>query len=122
MNDTGENNARVFAVHSIGDIFVVTLQGDAQQFRHSDIQLQANAVTTELRTSDARGLLFDFGDHELSSSVMIGAAVRIGRQFRGAVVFCGQSPSVNAVYESMNLTKLWPFFQTREAALASFDT
>jgi hypothetical protein len=75
-----------------------------------------------LRTIDASALVFDFGNQEVTSSVMIGVAVRVGRQFRGAVAFCGQSHSVRSVYEGMNLNKLWPYFESRDLTVASFDS
>lgn len=113
---------RVFLTEFVDGVLVVMPQGDALEFRHNDIHFAVNSVSGRLLSSEPRGLVIDFGTHQIVSSIMIGATVRIARQYRsqrGTVAFCGSSPTIRDVYQSMNLTKLWTFFGSRAEAMES---
>ena len=113
---------QVFRTELVDGVLIVMPQGDSLEFRHNDIHFAVNSVSGRLRSSEHRGLVIDFGDREIVSSIMIGATVRIARQYRsqrGAVAFCGTSASIREVYQGMNLTKLWTYFDSRAEAVAS---
>ena len=114
----------VFSVEEIDDVLVITPQGTSQNFRYNDIHRESNALIDRLRREKARHLVFDFGSVEILCSIMINAVIRVARQHdiqKGTSAFCAASPSMRDVIHNMNLTRLWPYFDTREDAVESFD-
>lgn len=115
------HQSKVFGVEITDDVLVVSPKGDSQGFRRNDIHHETNSVIAHLQGDRSRCVLIDFGDVSIASSVMINATVRIIRQQRkGRVAFCGSSPDMRYMFESMNLTNLWPYFDSRAEALSSF--
>lgn len=114
----------VFAVEAIGDVLVITPQGTSQSFRYNDIHRESNSLIDRLRREKAQHLVFDFSGVEILCSIMINAIIRIARQHdiqKGTSAFCSASPSMRDVIQNMNLTRLWPYFETRDEAVQSFD-
>ncbi len=114
----------VFAVQSVENVFVVSPQGDSGGFRYNDIHRETNTITDRLQRDQVTNLLIDFSDVEIVGSVMISAIIKIARQHasrKGAAAFCAASSTMRDVLQNMNLTRLWPCFETREEALKSFE-
>jgi anti-anti-sigma factor len=114
----------VFAVQSVDNVLVVSPQGDSLGFRYNDIHRETNSITDRLQRDRITNLLIDFSDVEIVGSVMISSIIKIARQHgtrKGAAAFCGASPTMREVLENMNLTRLWPCFDSREEALRSFE-
>jgi len=112
----------VFAVQAVDDVFVVSPQGDSGGFRYNDIHRETNTITDRLQRDRVTNLVIDFSDVEIVGSVMISAIIKIARQHgnrKGRSAFCGASPTMRDVLQAMNLTKLWPCFDSREEALKS---
>lgn len=114
----------VFAVQSVDNVFVVSPQGDSGGFRYNDIHRETNTITDRLQRDRITNLVIDFSDVEIVGSVMISSIIKIARQHgnrKGRAAFCGASSTMRDVLQTMNLTKLWPCFDTREEALKSFE-
>jgi anti-anti-sigma factor len=114
----------VFAVQAVENVFVVSPQGDSGGFRYNDIHRETNTITDRLQRDQVTNLLIDFSDVEIVGSVMISAIIKIVRQHgtrKGSAAFCGASPTMLDVLQTMNLTRLWPCFDSREEAFKSFE-
>ena len=113
----------VFSVELSDDLRVISPRGDSHGFRYNDIHTETNAITDRLRRDRVRNLLIDFSDIEIVGSVMISAIIKIARQHggqKGTAAFCGTSEHMLEVFHAMNLTRLWPCFDSREEAVESF--
>lgn len=114
----------VFSIESIGDVLVVSPQGTSQAFRYNDIHRETNALNDRMRRDGCEHLIIDFSNVEILCSIMINAIIRIARQHqsqKGTAAFCEASPTMCDVIQSMNLTRLWPYYQSRQDAIASFN-
>lgn len=103
---------------------VVSPLGDSRSFRHSDIQTETNSIIDTLKKESVEAVVIDFHSIELVDSIMIGAIIKIARRHSVAenkAAFCEASPMMRRVLDSMNLTRMWPCFDSREDALRSFS-
>ncbi|MFT5326294.1 MAG: anti-anti-sigma regulatory factor [Planctomycetaceae bacterium] len=117
---TKSNN--VLAVEMLGTTMVVTPQGDSFSFRYNDIHSETNLVIAAIDRHDADGLVINFCKVGVIGSIMITSVVRLARKIgirKGRAVFCCASPATKSVIQTMNLTRLWPYFETQDAAVAA---
>ena len=120
---TQTNN--VFAVELVGQTLVVTPQGDSAGFRYIDIHSETNAVITAVDRQKARNLVINFGSVEIVGSIMISANIKLARKINsknGQAAFCCASDTMQEVMQSMNLTRLWPYFDSQKSAIKSFES
>jgi len=113
----------VLTVEMVGVAMVVTPQGDSFGFRYNEIHLETNSVVQAIDRRSAKNLIINFTNVEIIGSVMITAVVRLARTIgarNGRAAFCCASSTTKSVIQSMNLTQLWPHFETQAGALASF--
>ena len=99
---------------------VVTTTTDIESLRYNDIHAATNRVLATLRQSRPTDVVIDLGPAEFMNSAQISVFVKIARGaslFGADVCFCGESQTVKDVFESMNLTKLWPHHDTLNAAV-----
>lgn len=90
--------------------------------RYADFRLEANQVVSDVRDGRPHHVVIDLGRVSFLNSVAIGGIVKIARESRnlGAdVCLCNASDTVLNVLETMNLTNLWPHFDSLQAALDS---
>jgi anti-anti-sigma factor len=115
----------VFATQIVDGTLVVTPQGDSTGFRYNDIHSETNAVITAVDRQKAKNLVINFNSVEIVGSIMISAMIKLARKItskNGQAAFCCASETMQEVMQSMNLTRLWPYFDTEEEAIASFET
>ncbi len=112
---------RAFSTSEAQKAFVVSVSTDLTH-RYTDFRLEANQVVAEIRQGRPPRVVVDLGQVLLLTSVAIGAVVKIARESRsmGAdVCLCNASDNVLNVLDTMNLTNLWPHFESLHDALAS---
>jgi anti-anti-sigma factor len=115
----------VFTTELIGDTLVVTSQGDSTRFRYNDIHSETNAVITAIDRQGAQHIVINFNSVEIVGSIMISAIIKLARKItskKGQAAFCSASVTMQEVMQSMNLTRLWPYFDSQEEAIKSFES
>ena len=124
MNMMAQINT-VFTTELVGSTLVVTPQGDSAGFRYNDIHSETNAVITAIDRQNAQNLVINFNSVEIVGSIMISAIIKLARKItskKGQAAFCGASETMQEVMQSMNLTRLWPYFDSQEEAIKSFES
>lgn len=114
---------KLFSVEEDAHTVIVCPHGEGSAFRYQDLHIESNTVRGYLLKPGKRNLVVDMQNLEYCGSEFIGALVSMLRETRnrGAKgVFCAAQPQMHQVLQNMSLFKLWPHFDTREAALASF--
>ena len=115
----------VFTTKLVGSTLIVTPQGDSTGFRYNDIHSETNAVITSIDRQNAQNLVINFDSVEIVGSIMISAIIKLARKItskKGQAAFCRASPTMDEVMQSMNLTRLWPCFDSQEEAIKSFES
>lgn len=114
------HNCGAFSLQDVEGRMVVTTTTDLESLRYGDIHADTNRVLAALRQSRPADVVIDLGAVEFMNSSQIRVFVKIAREagvFGANVCFCGGSQTVKDVFESMNLTKLWPHHDTLNAAV-----
>lgn len=115
----------VFTTELVDGTLVVSPQGDSTGFRYNDIHSETNAVITAIDRQNAQNLVINFKNVEIVGSIMISAIIKLARKItskKGQAAFCSASETMEEVMQSMNLTRLWPCFETQEEAIESFKS
>ncbi|MBT7817554.1 MAG: STAS domain-containing protein [Polaribacter sp.] len=115
----------VFTTQFVGQTLIVTPQGNSTGFRYNDIHAETNAVITAMDRQNARNLVINFNSVEIVGSIMISAMIKLARKItakKGQAAFCSASETMKEVMQSMNLTRLWPYFESQEEAIKSFES
>jgi anti-anti-sigma factor len=115
---------KLFTVEEGDQMIVVCPQGEGSAFRYQDLHMESNTVRGYLMRPGSRDLIVDMHNMEYCGSEFIGALVSMLRETRnrgGKGVFCSAQPQMRQVLQNMSLFKLWPHFETREAALAAIS-
>jgi anti-anti-sigma factor len=115
---------KIFQLDQVGDTLVVTPHGEGSAFRYQDLHLEANTIRGLITRNQIRNLLIDLGQMSYFGSEFIGSLVSMLREMRtrrGQAAFCGASPDMAQVLESMGLFRLWTNYPTREEAIQAFQ-
>ena len=114
------HNCGVFSVQEIEDRVVVTTATDMESLRYNDMHAGTNRILATLQQSRPANVVIDIGPAEYMNSAQITVFVKIARGaslFGAAVCFCGGSQTVKDIFQTMNLTKLWPHHDTLQTAI-----
>jgi len=114
------HNCGVFSVQEIEDRVVVTTATDMESLRYNDMHAGTNRILATLQQSRPANVVIDLGFAEYMNSAQITVFVKIARGaslFGAAVCFCGGSQTVKDIFQTMNLTKLWPHHDTLQTAI-----
>ena len=114
------HNCRAFSVEEVEDRIVVTTTTDIKRLRYNDIHAGTNRILATLQQSRPANVVIDLGFAEYMNSAQITVFVKIARGaslFGAAVCFCGGSQTVKDIFQTMNLTKLWPHHDTLQTAI-----
>jgi anti-anti-sigma factor len=115
---------KLFEVEQVGETVIVSPRGQANGFRYHDLHAEANSVRGFLLQPGRRNVIMDMSQMEYCGSEFIGSLVSMLRESRnrgGKSVFCRANPQMHKVLDNMSLFKLWPYFATREEALAAVN-
>lgn len=115
---------RVFAVEQYDKTIVVTPQGDATGFRYTDIHRDTNSLVEMIDRRGIENLVIDFSQVNILGSIIISSIIKLARKVstkNGKACFCQASDSMREVVSSMNLTRLWPYYDTLNEAIGQFD-
>lgn len=108
---------KIFVVSWDGETLIVTPQGRSRDYRYQDIQVEANAIITILRTHGFRNVLVDFSNVKLTGSLIVDSLTQFCRVASGVGAICGCSPEQLSALKDLNLLSLWPCYPTREDGL-----
>jgi len=115
---------KVFKIERDGSTLILIPQDNQSGFRRADLQTESNSVRRIVDEAGTVDLVVDLGQLDFFGSELIGAIIRIARHVcdcGGRAAMCNASEKMRDVLETMNLSKLWPYFATREEALKSFQ-
>lgn len=112
-------NHRVFRTEPSAPVLVVKPQGDLQEFRYQEVQLEANAVIAALGSPEYPHVVVDFSEVKLIGSVMLESVAGICRAAKGKAAFCSAGPEMYQALVDTNLQRLWFHYNSREDAVAA---
>jgi anti-anti-sigma factor len=113
---------KILQHEQLGNVVVVTPEGEGSAFRYQDLHVEVNAVRSHMLKPGQKHLVVDLHKMDYFGSEFIGALVSMLRETKnrgGLACFCCASAQMTQVLNNMALFKLWPHFETREAALAA---
>ncbi len=113
---------RVFSVDIVENVVIVTPNGDANGFRYQDIHTATNSLLDSINRQRIAKMVVDFGEVEIVGSIIISSIIKLARSIanqKGTAAFCNSSESMREVISTMNLTKLWAHYDSRDEAIAA---
>ena len=113
----------VFTVSEQHDRLVIRLDTDG--FRYPDLQQEANRVTGHIHSTRPTHVVIDLAGVLHMNSITISVIVRVAREAGACganVSLCNGAESVLEILRTMNLTRLWPHYESFEAAVASVES
>lgn len=116
-------NTRVFGIEKRGKTLVVIPQGDSSGFRYSEIHRATNSVCDLIVRGQIENLIIDLTHVTILGSISISSIIKMARKIdekKGRACFCQASSSMREVIHTMSLTKLWPYLETLDEAIALF--
>lgn len=111
---------KIFKVERSGDTLVVTPQGEGSAFRYQDLHLEANVIRGQMLKPEFKNLVINLEQMEYFGSEFIGSLVSMLRETKargGKACFCSARPQMLSVLQNMSLFKLWPHYDSLDAAL-----
>ncbi len=121
---TARASTKVFGIEKYESTLVVTPQGDASGYRYTDIHRDTNSICDLIDRDSVQNIIVDFSDVGILGSIIISSIIKIARKISerdGHACFCQASESMCDVIQSMSLTKLWPYYDTLDEAVGSFE-
>lgn len=115
----------VFTTETVDKTLIVSPHGDSSGFRYNDIHAETNALITLIGRQKCQHLVINFSGVEIVGSIMISAIIKLARKItsqKGQAAFCCASETMREVMQSMNLTRLWPCFDSLDDAITSFKS
>jgi anti-sigma B factor antagonist len=116
---------KVFKIERIGGAVIVLPQGPALHFNHNEVHIESNALYRVIDEPTSKHVVVDLSDVDYVDSVIISSVLRCltkTKQKRGKSVFCCASENMRELLKCIKFGKLWPEFETREAALQFVET
>lgn len=113
---------KIFLVEQTGPTVILTPQGDPSSFRYRDLQAETNSLRSHMGRPENLNLIVDLCNCQYFGSEFIGALVSMLREVRGRkgqAALCGATEQMRAVLMNMSLFRLWPYYETRDVALAA---
>ena len=124
MSDT------VFQYEQVGDILVVTAQGDLFQYRYEDLRNGYNDTYRRLLDETIKHLVFDFAAVGHFGSSFIGMLIKLAQKVRkegGEALLCSLTAEMKEVLQNLMLLEnvktdfFWVPFDTRAEAIAKLQ-
>lgn len=116
-------NNRIFPVEFVGETIIVSPRGGIRTAPYQQMQLEANIITQLLQTRPGlQNVVVDVGATDAMDSIIISCISAICRSARQKAAICHCSEAMLSVLTDMSLTKVWPYFATREEALQHVTT
>jgi pSer/pThr/pTyr-binding forkhead associated (FHA) protein len=111
-------NNRIFPVEFVGETIIVSPRGGIRNAPYQQMQLEANIITQLLQTRPGlKNVVVDVGATDAMDSIIISCVSMICRSARHKASICHCSVAMLDVLTDMSLTKVWPYFETRQDAL-----
>jgi len=118
------NSHNAFQTERVGTTLVVLLQGDSLNTEESALEREIDALHAALDKSNVKNVLIDIGQAPFFGSIIIGAIVALCHKAVGGggkAAMCAASEGMFDVMKVMKLDQVFPYFETREEALESFN-
>ena len=115
---------KIFQVEPHEKSLIIKPVGEGASFRYADLQMEANYVRTMVADRSIQNVVIDLGELSYFGSEFIGALITIAREKKnqgGKVAICNVIEEMRDVLSDMSLFKLWPYFETRDEALAHLN-
>lgn len=112
---------KIFRIEEAGPALIVTPHGDGTTFRYQELHIEANAIRGHLAKPQVEKLVICLSEIDYFGSEFVGALVTMMREMRTRnrkACLCSARPQSLQILQNMALFKLWPYFPTRDAALA----
>lgn len=112
----------VFRVESEGETLIVCPTGDTIGFQESDVAQAVEQLHEKFSAPGTVNLVVDLGQVTYLGSIMIGSIIALCKRAvdgGGQAVLCNASNGMFDALQIMKLDTVFPYFQTREAALNS---
>ncbi|MDA0284393.1 MAG: STAS domain-containing protein [Planctomycetota bacterium] len=116
---------KVFKLERDGNTLIVLPQGPALQFQHTEVHLESNALYRVLDEPGLVHVIIDLQSVDYVDSVIISSILRCltkCKQRRGKSVFCNASENMAELLKCIRIGKLWPSFDSREAAMQAVNS
>ncbi len=113
------SHLKIFQVEKLPPFLYVTPSGQGASFRYADLQMESNVVRALVADASCAHLIIDLSNLDYFGSEFIGALILLGREKKnrgGRVAICAANESMHDVLKGMSLFRLWPYYDTREAA------
>lgn len=113
---------QVFPYEIDGNIVIVCPRGDSLGVEESQLKREINALHELLEQPEHQHFVVDLGSAKYYSSVVIGAFIAIctkAERDGGAAALCNAPGSVYDTLEIMRLHEIFPYYDTREEAIAA---
>lgn len=118
------DHLKIFTVDKSPPHLIVIPNGQGASFRYADLQMECNFVRTLVADSSCLFLVIDLSNMSYFGSEFIGALIMLGRERKnrgGKVAICSANDNMYDVLKGMSLFKLWPYYATREEAMAALS-
>lgn len=115
---------KIFQIEKTPPFMYVTPNGQGASFRYADLQTESNVVRAQVADAECPYLIIDLSQLDYFGSEFIGALIVLGREKKnrgGKVAICAANENMHSVLKGMSLFKLWPYFDSREAAAATLS-
>lgn len=116
-------NNKIFPVVFDGETIIVSPCGGIRTASYQQMQLEANVITQLLQTRPAlRNVIVDVGATDAMDSIIISCVSAMCRAAKQKAAICHCSDAMLEVLTDMSLTKVWPYFPTRDEAVAHVNS
>ena len=115
-------NLKLFQIDQADGALVISPLGQGSAFRYHELHQESNAVRSYLLKMKKPTVVMDMEKMEYCGSEFIGSLISMLRETRnrgGKAAFCAANPHMHKVLDNMCLFKLWPYYESREKALAA---
>lgn len=116
---------KIFRIEGDGDTLIVIPVIDGCGFRYAQLQTESNSLRRKFELGEFKNLLMDLAHLHYFGSELIGVMISLARKATdggGKAAMCCGSEKMLDVLKNMRLLKLWPYFNTRDEALRSFES
>ncbi len=120
----GPPPAGAFELAVEGDTFVVTPVGDMSELAFQEVEAGGRQVMEFFERAKPRNVVVDLGRIDFTGSTALGLFIRLWKRVRtgqGQMAFCNVSDHQKEIFEVTNLSALWQFCDSREAALRALS-
>ena len=114
----------IFVTKRLDETLLIMPQSETAGFSDADLQRALQKVLKQLDKPGVENLVVDLGGKNYFGSAMIGAIFQLrmqARQTGGRAALCNASEEMLDVLRILKMGSEWPYFASRDEALASIE-